>query len=164
MKSYVETTVLTDALLKPGSVRSKSARSALREFSESLLPVYAIKEMKAGPLHHYVWLHGKLVTTKSWKSTLEQIRRIGGSTWRIRWVTTALEALEADAHINEDQSLGELLKKYGSSAKHDLVMCDRARLSIHRIIRKAWKTRRMLTTAVVDELACYHEADLSEER
>jgi hypothetical protein len=68
-KAYVETTVLADALLKPGA-RASAAKATIGRFSESLLPVYSIKEFKAGPLHHYVWFHGKLVQTKSWGKSL----------------------------------------------------------------------------------------------
>ena len=67
-EAFVETTVLTNALLKPGPT-ANAAKSAIRSFQTSLLPVYAIKEFKAGPLSHYVWLHGKLFTTNSWEKT-----------------------------------------------------------------------------------------------
>lgn len=161
-KAYVETTVLADALLKPGA-RSVSATSAIRRFQESLLPVYAIKEMKAGPLNHYVWLHGKLVTTASWEKTLEQLRRMA-MTPRKYWVSTAVEALAAAAHNNRNVTLQSLVGKYGRLATEDAVICDRYRLSLRGIIMRAWKRRRKLTTSVVDELACYAEINIAEER
>jgi hypothetical protein len=161
-KAYVETTVLTDALLKPGP-RSASARSAIGRFVESQLPVYSIKEMKAGPLHHYVWLHGKLATTGSWEKTLAQLRRMA-TTPRRYWVSTAIEALEAGAHTERNVTLGDLVKKYGGTATDDVVRCDRYRLSLRSIIMRAWKQRRKLTSTVVDELECYPEANITEER
>jgi hypothetical protein len=161
-KAYVETTILTDALLKPG-VRAAAAISAIRTFQESLLPVYAIKEMKAGPLHHYVWLHGKLVTTGSWEKTLEQLRRMA-TTPRRYWVSTAVEALEAAAHTNRRVTLHELVEKYGTTATDDAVRCDRYRLSLRSIIMRGWKQRRKLTTSIVDELECYAETNITEER
>lgn len=161
-KAYVETTVLTDALLKPGA-RASAARSSIRQFEESQLPVYAIKEMKAGPLHHYVWLHGKLVTTGSWKKTKEQLSRMA-ATPRTRWVSTAIEALAAADHGAQNVTLGDLVEKWGNSAKDDVVRCARYRLSLRRIIMRAWKQRRQLTSCVVDELGCYAETNITEER
>jgi len=48
-RAFVDTTVLTDALLKVGEPRDR-AKAAIARFVESLLPVYAIKEFQAGPL------------------------------------------------------------------------------------------------------------------
>jgi hypothetical protein len=162
-RAYVETTVLADALLKPGPC-ANSAKSAIRRYQESLLPVYAIKEFKAGPLHHYVWLHGKLVTTKSWSQTLAQLRKTAMSPFHTRWISTAIEALAAAAYKNRTQTQGQLASKYGPLATDDVVLCDRYRVSLRSIIMRAWRKRRTITSAVVDELACYPESDIFEER
>ncbi len=155
--------MLADALLKPGP-RADAARSAIRRYDESLLPVYSIKEFKAGPLAHYVWFHGKLVTTGSWEKTLTQLRKTAMSPFRTRWVSTALEALEATSYKDRAITLGHLVDKYGALATDDVVRCDRYRLSLRRIIMRAWKKRRQLTSVVVDELSCYREDDVVEER
>lgn len=162
-KAYVETTILADALLKPGA-RADAAKSAIRRFQESLLPVYSIKEFKAGPLHHYVWFHGKLATTKSWQRTLAQLRKTAMSPFRQRWVSTAVEALEAAAHKNRGVTLQVLVAKYGAIATGDAVICDQYRYTLRSIIMRAWKQRRRLTSAIVQELHCYAEDDLVEER
>lgn len=162
-RAYVETTVLADALLKPGP-RANAAKNALRRFDESLLPVYSIKEFKAGALTKYAWLHGKLVTTGSWEKTLTQLRNSSMSPFRGRWVSTALEALEAAAHQNRNVKFGDLVSKHGKLATDDAVRCERYRLSLRRIIMRAWKKRRQTTSSVVDELSCYPEGDVIEER
>lgn len=161
-KAYVETTVLTDALLKPG-MRAAAARSAIKEFDESYLPVYSIKEMKAGPLRYYVWLHGKLATTGSWEKTLTQLRRMA-STPRSYWVRTAVEALEAATHKERKTTLQDLVKKYGGAATDDETRCARYRYSLRSIIMRGWRQRRSVTSAVVQELACYPETNITEER
>jgi hypothetical protein len=162
-KAFVETTVLADALLKPGP-RATAAKSAILGFDESLLPVYAIKEFKAGPLHHYVWFHGKLVTTKSWAKTVTQLRKTAMSPFKYRWVSTAIEALEAAANKNRNVRLDQLVEKYGAAASHDVVQCDRYRFALRSIIMRAWKKRRHLTTHVVHDLECYADEELTEER
>jgi hypothetical protein len=162
-RAYIETTVLADALLKPGPCANR-AKSAIKRYEESLLPVYAIKEFKAGPLHHYVWFHGKLVTTNSWVRTLAQLRKTAMSPFRSRWISTAIEALGAAAYKNRNQTTVQLVAKYGPLATDDVVTCDRYRVSLRSIIMRAWKKRRAITSAVVDELACYPENDIVEER
>ncbi len=161
-KAFVETTILTDALLKPGP-RANTARRAIASFPESLFPVYAIKEFKAGPLRSYVWLHGKLVTTKSLQKTIEAIRRTSASPFGSRRVSTSLEALESAAQKNHLAELGTLAEKYGSLASFDSVVCDRYRLALRSIIKRGWGARRKLTSRVVDELSCYAEGELLEE-
>jgi len=153
---------LADALLKPGP-RAEAAKAAIRRFDESLLPVYSIKEFKAGPLHHYAWFHGKLVQTKSWRASLEQLRRMGSSP-RARWASSAVEALEAAAQNRRNITLGELITKYGAIATEDRVICDSYGYTLGNIIRTAWKRRRKLTTGVVGELSCYSEGDVVQER
>ena len=155
--------MLADALLKPGP-RANAAKSALRRYEESLLPVYSIKEFKAGPLSHYVWFHGKLATTRSWEKTLAQLRKTAMSPFLGRWVSTAVEALGAAAHKNRSMTMGQLAKKHGALATEDVVLCDRYRLSLRSIIMRAWRRRRQLTSSVVDELSCYPEDDVIEVR
>jgi hypothetical protein len=162
-KAYVETTVLADALLKPGP-RATAAKAAIGRFDQSLLPVYSIKEFKAGPLNRYVWFHGKLVQTKSWEKSLEQLRRMGANPYRGRWLSTGVEELEAAAHRRRKVTLGQLVMKYGELATEDRFMCDSYRLTLGNLIRTAWKHRRKLTTAIVGELSCYSEGEITEER
>ena len=54
-KAVVDTTILTDVLLNTGEVRA-NALNAISHYDETYLPVYAIKEFKAGPLKNFVWM------------------------------------------------------------------------------------------------------------
>ncbi|MBZ5549968.1 MAG: hypothetical protein LAO22_18735 [Acidobacteriia bacterium] len=80
------------------------------------------------------------------------------------WASTAIEALEAGAHREISTTLQDLVQKYGSKARMDAVLCDRYRFSLRSIIVRAWRERRRLTSSVVQELACYAEANVTEER
>jgi hypothetical protein len=144
-KAYVDTTILTDALLKVGPL-GKAARDALKFYSETILPVYAIKEFKAGPLNYWIWLHNKLVLTKSLATTMRAIGAIIG--YQNNRARTAQEALS--------QSIEYLVapRKIG-----DRELADLYRLSIARLIIRAWQKRRNITSIVTDELSCYSEAD-----
>jgi hypothetical protein len=80
------------------------------------------------------------------------------------WVSTAVEALAAAAKTTRNVTTGELVRRYGALATNDKVICDMYRLSLHSIITRAWEKRRRLTSLVVDELECYPETDIVEER
>ena len=72
--------------------------------------------------------------------------------------------MAAAAHKNRSATLGSLEQKYGTIAEDDRVTCDRTRLALALIIKRAWRQRRQLTSRVVDELDCFVEGDLKEER
>src|SRR5271165_767343 len=74
-KAFVDTSVLTDALLKAGDA-SKRAISAIRGFEYSETPVYALKEFAGGPLKYWIWAHNKLVKNRSLGKTLLEISRL----------------------------------------------------------------------------------------
>src|SRR5260370_3445150 len=101
-KAYVETTILTNVLLKPGSDKQAAANSALNRYDETLLPVYSIKEWKAGPLDHYSYLHDKLVQTRSLANTLAAVNSLNPVT-EARGKSTSVEAFAAAARLDSAQ-------------------------------------------------------------
>lgn len=160
-KAFVDTSILTNVLLKPGPA-SDRARAALGHFESTELHCYAIKEFKAGPLTYFVWLHNVLVNERSlWKS-VDRVQRVSRTQQR-HLTSTALEALREAARL-EDTRLGDLVEQYGPDANSDTVLCDKFRLSLNHLIKKAWKRRRTVTTDVVGALACYDEREPSELR
>ena len=112
-RAYVDTTVLTNLLLKKGEL-NVSASTALTRFEETLLPVYAIKEFKAGPLRRFVWLHNKIVEN-GYAGAMDALQRLSGTPQRYL-TSTAIEALKTSAYTLGPTSWKELQKKYGSRA------------------------------------------------
>ncbi len=149
--AYVETTVLTDILLKPESPKQRRATTALKRYTKTLLPVYSIKEWKAGPLHNFAYLHDKLVFTKSFSQTLNAISALGRGTYL---KSTAMEALAATA-----TSLKAAPQKYAGLGNRDDEMADSYRLALASLIIRSWRKRRKITTHVVDDLTCYVEVE-----
>lgn len=161
-KAILDTTVLTDILLKSGEVKA-IALKAINCYSETFLPVYAIKEFKAGPLSHYVWIHNKFVTTKSYEKSIDALQRLSGTPHR-HLTSTALQALrEATGSIGK-QSIGDLVKKYGELASTDKILCDESRLALKYKIETAWKKRRKVSTEIIAPLRCYREVAPYERR
>lgn len=157
-KAYVDTTVLTDALIKSGPERV-AARAAIARYSVSQLPEYAIKEFKAGPLSYYTWMHNKLATTGSFAAALQYLQSMSRSPKRYL-TSTAIQALQTSAAGSMAQfTTSQMAQKHGPNAAMDKVLCDEYRLAIKAIILLGWKERRKLTTEVVDPLSCYDETD-----
>jgi hypothetical protein len=140
--AYVETTVLTDILLKPQTPKNTQAKAALTRYRNTLLPVYSIKEWKAGPLGYFVYVHGKLVQTRSIKDTFQALSLVRG--YRL---STSMEALKAAATLSH--GLGSTDRDHA----------DSYRLALEYLIIRSWRKRRSITTQVVDDLPCYSEAE-----
>jgi hypothetical protein len=147
--AYVETTVLTDVLLKPGSPKQQRAKAALARYEHTLLPVYSIKEWKAGPLSYFAYLHNKLVFTRSLAGTLQAVAALPRQGYRR---ATSTEAIAAAGQVAKAQE-----KKYAGLGGTDRENADRYRLALVSIILRSWQKRRRTTSHVVDDLPCYFE-------
>lgn len=161
-KAFLDTTILTDVLLKPGSPAASAARDALARFDSTQIPTYAIKEFKAGPLRNFVWFHNKLVLY-SLDSTLAALQRMSRSPRRYL-TSTAIEALRVCAYKFSKEKLSNLITKYGSQATEGEVLRDQYRLAAKMAVLKAWRKRRRVASEVVCPLACYREVDPYEEK
>jgi hypothetical protein len=161
-KAFLDTTILTDVLLKPGSPAAAEAGAAIARFDKTLLPAYAIKEFKAGPLTNFVWFHNKLVLN-SLTDALAALQRMSRSPHRYL-TSTAIESLRVSVYKFSQERLSDLVAKYGPRATEGEVLRDQHRLAIKLAVMKAWKKRRRVTSEVVYPLACYKEIDPYEDR
>lgn len=153
MKSYLDTTILVNVLLKRDQIHLNS-KNALKIIAVTELPVYAIKEFKRGALAYYIWLHNKFALTKSLSNTTKAIHSIFMQRHR---QSTSLEAMANVESLIGKFSVDELNKKYGKSDNFDQFAADIYRLQLKRIIFLAWKNRRNISTNVINELSCYSE-------
>lgn len=160
-KVLIDTTILANILLKSGDIRKKS-QSALRTFDQSLLPVYAIKEFKAGPLHNYVYCYNKLITTGSFHETMAAIQRLSLTPHRYK-TATALEALTEASKSLSQNTTQDILDKY-SITDFGKILYDETRLSLKVKIMMAWKKLRSVATDIVNPLMCYKEVAPTEKR
>src|ERR1017187_2506973 len=145
-KAFVDTTILANVLLKDGSSK-EAALAALARYDSTEMPVYAIKEFKAGPLSYWVWLHNRLKAGGSFADGLTGIRKL--HPLKAHHKATALEALEWASQQQKGVSVSDWGQKYGPKADTDNIMADRARYSLRRRITNAWARRRKITGAVV---------------
>lgn len=151
-KAYLETTILADSLIKIGP-DAEEAKAAVRQYSISLLPVYAIKEFKAGALGYVSYLHSKLLESKSYAATLSALARVVQQPYR---VATCLRLL-GDLHskIVSSPQKATLKAKYGSLAEADKIIFDSLVLETKMLVMKAWLRCDSIATEIVDDLSCY---------
>lgn len=157
-KAYLDTTILTNILLKPGSEKERAAKAALARFDETLLPVYSIKEWKKGPLDKFAYVHDKLVQTKSLADTFEAINSISPFHNPYKR-NTSHEALAAAMRLTGTQPTSG-----DPSVGSDSENADRYRLALARLIFRSWQKRRKQTTTTFQDLECYAEAKPSLDR
>jgi predicted nucleic acid-binding protein len=162
-KAFVDTSVLADVLFKPKTPQGKAAKEALKSYDRTLLPVYAIKELKAGILNNYVWLYNRLTESKSFWEVFSILYTESRSLRRNR-LSTALEALSLMKSSIAAEMNNSLKQRYGVGANEDSVMSDEVRYRLRRAVTNAWKNRRSVTTEVIQPLSCYEEIDPTEER
>jgi hypothetical protein len=160
-KAYVDTTVLTDRLLKPG-LKQEEAKKALAQFDTTVLPEYAFKELKAGPLEHYVYFYNKLLKTEDVGEALKSLGKLIDK-YHDRKRSTALEAFDAAWQLIKAQTTEELGEEYEEGTLGEAAY-EQLRLALKGLIMKAWKRRRKITSEVVLELPCYNETAPTESR
>jgi hypothetical protein len=160
--AFVDTTVLTDALLKVGPV-GIAARDALKRYDRTLLPVYALKEFKAGPLSYYIYLHNKFASEPLYSSVVKAIHGMSRTPKR-NIVSTALEEMAGLSKALGKKTFAELQSTYGGDMTVDKWQSDACRMALRVKIMKAWGKRRSITSAVVYPLSCYTEGAVTENR
>jgi hypothetical protein len=161
VSAFLETTVLTDYLLKKdGSERA--AANVLSDFNNTIVPQFAWKEFKRGPLSNFKWAHNKLAETGSFAQTLSALQRLSRTPQRYL-TSTAIQALHSAFVSSFDGvSLQDLQDRYGSKATMDNLLADALRLEIKRAIFASWRKRKTLFGGPHHRLKCYPDADLHE--
>jgi hypothetical protein len=159
--AFLDTTVVTDLVLKTGAAR-EAARIAVAN-RDVLVPQYALKELKLGPLQHYRWLYDKLRQERSLSRALDALHRLSRTRQRGK-ASTAMEALTLIASFFGQFTWSEVTPS-DSGETVDVVMAELVRLEIKKRVLRAWKKRSTIGNRF-DELACYPETEIvaSEDR
>lgn len=156
-KAIIDTTIMVDVLLKTRQAKDV-AEWSLTQFTETSLPVYAIKEFREGAFRAYVWLHNKMVETKSLELTLDAIQAVR---MQNNLQQTALKALAESqgsiAALGHDKDAIE--NKYGITYNMFEVQLAELQLYLRKKISQSWRRRRSFTTKVICELDCFPERD-----
>ena len=150
-KCFVDTTVLTDLLLKKDGSEAR-AEACLSRYSVQIFPEYAWKEFKRGPLSAFRWAYEKLSDTRSFAKALLMLQSISRGPKR-NFISTAIQALHTAQNDFAKFDLQSLSAKYGKRANIDSVQADWYRLELKKAILGSWQKQRQL--GCDDQLACY---------
>ena len=153
--AFVETTILVNSLLKPGTQLKAEADKSLKAFGARELPEYSIREFRAGPLQYCVWLHNCFVTEKTLSGALRRIHKVMGQQGKraatgIEMVATQIELLSNGVKAPAAASLG---------VQYDLDtwMATEMRIALSTLILKAWAKRSYIARNV-HQLACHTDS------
>jgi hypothetical protein len=159
-KAFIETTVLTDYLLKRDD-SEKAAAAAIADFDRPVVPQFAWKEFKRGPLKNFAWAHNKLGDTRSFLATLAALQRM--SRTPRRYITsTAIQALHtAFTRLFDSSTLDDLRRTYTAKADTDAIHADALRYELKRVIIRSWNKRTKLFGGPYHILSCYPDAPIT---
>ena len=158
MKAFVETTVLTDLLLKrDGS--EVAAKAALDRYANVLIPQFAWKEFKRGPLAAFKWMHNKLAETSDFALALIALQRLSRTPMKYK-TSTAIQAVHTAFASYDKMDFWKLQKKYGRTASAAVVIADIHRLHLKDTILRAWKKRKALGGGAYHPLSCYPDENI----
>jgi hypothetical protein len=160
--AFVETTILTDYLLKRDGSEKRVA-TAIRQYERGIIPQFAWKEFKRGPLNNFVWAHNKLTETKSLLDMLAALQRMSRSPHRYL-TSTAMQSVHSAFAALFSENRKQLQQAYGDKANPDAVHADLMRLELKRVIYSSWNSRVNLFGGPYNVLSCYPDRALSEAR
>jgi hypothetical protein len=159
MTALLETTVLTDWLLKKDG-SEQAANATLAKHQVVVVPQFAWKEYKRGPLVNFQWMHNKLADTKSFLRSLAALQRMSRSPRRYL-TATAIQALHsAFTVIFEGATMQALAKQYGAKAAPDAAYADALRLTLKKMMFVSWDKRKTAFGGVSQKLDCYPDDDI----
>lgn len=139
MNCFVETSVLTDYLLKKDGSETR-ASAAFARFRTISVPQFAWKEFKRGPLTYFTWAHNKLADTGSLSGVLDALRKVMATPQQYL-KSSAVQALQSATATFPFKTLGALRAHYGDNADPNRVMGDAIRVELKRAILQSWKNR-----------------------
>lgn len=155
-RAFLDTTIIVNILLKRDSAHNRCA-AALRKFDTVSYPEYALKEMKAGALRAWMWLHNRCVSEGSYERVIRAVQAISRQR---NMLHSALEAI-AETGSSKRMSMGSLAEKYGAAANEDAVHCDRMRLALRKRITVAWTGRYSFGGEISNRLSCFDDEELT---
>jgi hypothetical protein len=141
-EAFLDTTVFVEITLREHQ-RRQAALERLARYTATILPTYAIKEFRAGPLDTYVWFHNLLLQERSLAAAVA--RSAAEAAFRPNRLRTAVEL---HAHLLKEKfPQGE---SPGQSAR-------RMRLYLRKLVYKSWDMRETVAARRTARLGCFPE-------
>lgn len=155
--AIVDTTVLTDALLKD----DEAARRAL---AGATILHYAVKEFRHGPFGNFVYAHNLLVEERTLPAARARLRSIGRQLYKQRTTQEALDLAEAGLLRGDRAALFETLdeaaRACGGEPAVDELFASVYRDDLARRLREALRWLEGQRSRVTHHLTCYEHGGL----
>jgi hypothetical protein len=145
--AFLDSSVLADATLKDTGTR-KRTKTFLQSFSEKAAPQYALKELSAGPIGAYIWLHNVLAEEQSYDKALGRLHRRSRTPARNQ-TSSAIEALRA-----AEQSLMARMRR-GLYPTSEADRAEHLRLALKRLIQAGWLGGMSIPDRILFPLRCH---------
>lgn len=160
-RAYVDTTIVTDALLKWQTVQAE-AIAALKRFDETLLPEYAIREFQAGPLQNYVYTHNCFVGASSLDEVRDKVDALAPTPQRnkFRTAVAALQGTRIAAVREYERIIGTRQLNWHDGERFRL---NFIRSHIANKIFDAVRDLQTVCTRRTDTLSCLEPVQLEED-
>ena len=159
-RAFIDTSILTDALLNSGLKRD-AAKALIKKYQQSEIPIYVIKEFKAGPLAYFRYMHNKLLSVKSVAQALAAVQAVSR---KANLQNTAIQALSQASNGIAKYTLSDLVRRYGPDANPDVVYADSLREELKIKIFLAWDDRLTVATNLCWPLSCYLQSGPTNKR
>jgi hypothetical protein len=154
-KALLDSTVAVDILLKPSGPGVR-ARAAVERYTQALIPVFALKELKSGALANAIWFHNLICE----RASLAEAFAV--ATTQIRFNNKGRTAMEVHAELLS-HSPPKLTPELTAEYNEDPVEYNREfhRRECRTLILKAWKKRRSFVPGlrVICEAPCFDERE-----
>lgn len=151
MKAFLDTTVVTDLLLKGRRVRDH-VESTLQDFTPRVSHTYVMKEFLVGPFRYFIWTYNQLANSHKLSAVLHKLSRLSTTPQRYR-LATALQAL-SEAALSR-VTVSTIAKRYGPSVVLDELAGNEYRLLLKKAIFSAWRNREdVVDEWLGDQLSC----------
>lgn len=158
IRAFAESTVVCNALPLPcvGSAKARVAAGALAAYVSTEAPVYALKELRVGPLAALMLMHNLLAEHATIESALDEFQRKTSFTPR-KWGVSSraiIASLLQVIHQLRARTAEELLREDEPDVKTALedVFCQK--------ILQAWQRRHEIVDRYTHPLSCFVDGEL----
>lgn len=157
-KAFAESTIVCNALPLPcvGSAKTRLAAGALAAYESTEAPVYALKELRVGPLAALMLMHNLLAAHETIESALDEFQRKTSFTPR-KWGVSSRAIIAALLHV-----IRQLRARTAEQLLREDEPDDKTALedAFCQMILQAWQRRHEIVDQYTHPLSCFVDGEL----
>lgn len=146
-KAFVDTTILCDAIGLSSQAKEQAAQAALGKYAVTEVPIYGLKELRAGPFSSWLLAHNILVAEDTIEAAQERLARV--SAFKPRQNVVSTQALLRG--LIQVAQTKKIAADYDVKTELENYLCRR--------ILSIWSKRKSIAK-VVQPLGCFVDEEL----